>query len=173
MVLYIKAFFISTVILFLYYTNIELSNGSNTGSMKPTIKDGSILVEWKHAYIFTKPQVGDIVSFDKSFLNETKTYAKRIIAIPGDILKVKNHLLWIKVGDGFKELKLPTLPLAKDAASTSLVSEVIKDYDIERIIELKEGEYWVVGDNYLNSFDSKYFGKVYLEEIDGKILFSF
>lgn len=76
-----------------------------------------------------------------------KDYIKRIVAVPHDSVEQKKGYLYI---NGIK---------------TYYTSEVD-----EKIIELAEDEFYVVGDNFENSNDSRYFGVVKYNQIVGKIL---
>ena len=76
-----------------------------------------------------------------------KDYIKRIVAVPHDSVEQKKGYLYI---NGIK---------------TYYTSEVD-----EKIIELAEDEFYVVGDNFENSNDSRYFGVVKYNQILGKIV---
>ena len=50
-------------------------------SMQPVIRDGELCLVNRWAYLFKKPQIGDIVVFDSS----GKLFCKRIAAIERDL----------------------------------------------------------------------------------------
>lgn len=81
------------------------------------------------------------------FTRDNKDYIKRIVAMPQDYVEQKDGYLFI---NGIK---------------TYYTSE-----KNEKIIKLDEDEFYVVGDNFENSNDSRYFGAVNYEQICGKII---
>lgn len=81
------------------------------------------------------------------FTLDNKDCIKRIVAVPHDSVEQKKGYLYI---NGIK---------------TYYTSEVD-----EKIIELAEDEFYVVGDNFENSNDSRYFGVVKYNQILGKII---
>ena len=81
------------------------------------------------------------------FTRDNKDYIKRIVAMPQDYVEQKDGYLFI---NGIK---------------TYYTSE-----KNEKIIKLGENEFYVVGDNFENSNDSRNFGIVRYEQICGKII---
>ena len=81
------------------------------------------------------------------FTLDNKDCIKRIVAVPHDSVEQKKGYLYI---NGIK---------------TYYTSEVD-----EKIIELAEDEFYVLGDNFENSNDSRYFGVVKYNQILGKII---
>ncbi len=81
------------------------------------------------------------------FTRDNKDYIKRIVAMPQDYVEQKDGYLFI---NGIK---------------TYYTSE-----KNEKIIKLGENEFYVVGDNFENSNDSRNFGIVKYEQICGKII---
>lgn len=96
-------------------------------------------------------------------------YIKRVIGLPGDIVQIKGHQLWIN-GD-----KVNQENIGKDGENI-LYKEIIEDkthliktqgklaYD-EHKWQIPEGKYLAIGDNRDNSLDSRawgYFSKDYL-----------
>jgi len=67
-----------------------------SGSMLPTIKVGDRLMVNKFIYSFKEPTRGDIVVFHPpEVLNSKHDYVKRLIALPGDKVEIKNSKLYI------------------------------------------------------------------------------
>ena len=115
-------------------------------SMDQTLEDGQILLLYKLANV----DYGDIVVLDEE--KEGEIIIKRIIAMPGDTVSIKNHTVYVND----EELK-------EDYAYGET-----SDYEE---ITLGDDEYFVLGDNRPISKDSRYFGPVKEDEIIGKVIF--
>lgn len=128
-------------------------------SMSPTYKSGNLLITSKGVDDINR---NDIVYFslsrhisDKELSEkESKHYMiKRVVGIPGDHLICKNGYVYI---NGVKEIQAS--PIACDPIGL-LESEII----------LKDNEYFVMGDNRINSFDSRSYGPINKEDMKGVI----
>ncbi|MEG0292103.1 MAG: signal peptidase I [Anaerovoracaceae bacterium] len=120
-------------------------------SMEPTLIENNYIFISKQAYKFGEPKHKDIVVFPHEEGIEKELYIKRVIGIPGDIIEVKND----KVYRNHKELKEPYI---KDGVTSGEIPET----------KIKKGEIFVMGDNRLNSSDSRYFGPVPIDKVTGK-----
>lgn len=125
-------------------------------SMKETLHDGDNLILNKISYRFKEPERFDIIVFP--FRNGSgKNYIKRIIALPGETIRIDNEGV-IYIND--VELK------------ESYGREVIKNPgNAIDGITLGDGQYFVMGDNRNNSEDSRFdeVGLVSRKEIMGKV----
>jgi len=96
-------------------------------------------------------KTGDIVICRIIQSNKKKNAVKRIIAAPGDSLVIENGLVYLNGNlldeDYIKHVHTP--------GNISLT--------------LNEGEYFVMGDNRQDSYDSRAFGVVNKNDISGKI----
>ena len=72
-----------------------------TGSMLNTIQEGDRIIASRLAYINDEPQRYDIIIF-KYPDDETQLFAKRIIALPGETIEVKNGIVYITDKNGNK-----------------------------------------------------------------------
>ena len=125
----------------------------NGASMDNTLKDKDILllniIDYK---LNDNIKRYDIVVID----NEDEFLIKRIIGLPGDIVRCIDNELFIndkKIEENYS---------------------IGKTSDFE--VKVREGEYFVLGDNREVSLDSRYFGSFKKEQIKGKtthILFPF
>lgn len=125
-------------------------------SMFPTFKDGNYLIVDKISYRFTPPQRGDVVVFKPPFSEETY-YIKRIIALPGETVEIKDNIVKIKNNeypDGFI--------LEEKYVSSKRNDEVT--------LTLTEANYFVMGDNRAASSDSRNWGSLPFDHISGKAI---
>jgi signal peptidase I len=63
-----------------------------SGSMIPTLMPGDRVLVAKFWYHFTEPKRGQIVVF-KYPLDPTRDFVKRLIALPGDAVEIKNGVV--------------------------------------------------------------------------------
>lgn len=120
-------------------------------SMAPTFKSGEVGALNKITYIFSEPQRGDVVVVKYPGDPDHKRYVKRVIGMPTEKIEVKNGLVYIN-DNILREGYLP-----KDTMT-------IKD----GTWQLDENDYFLMGDNRINSSDSRYFGPVEKRFIIGK-----
>jgi len=120
-------------------------------SMDPTFKTGEFAFLDKISYQFSDPQRGDVVVLKYPGDPVKRRYVKRIIGMPNEKVEVKNGSVFIN-GKKLLENYLP-----KDI-------ETIKSGSWT----LSNNEYFTMGDNRLNSNDSRYFGPVEKRFLIGK-----
>lgn len=121
-------------------------------SMVPTLVDGDRLIVNKIGYTIGEPNYEDIVilSYSKSV-----EYVKRVIAKGGDTVEIKDTVLYLN-----------DQPVKEDYISTEAYDDFVK-------VTVPVGTYFVMGDNRVNSSDSRYaaLGFVEKDAIDGKVIF--
>lgn len=125
-------------------------------SMEPTFSNHDYLIVNEIGYRFDDPRRGDIVIF--KYPNDPKQYfIKRIIGLPNERVEVKDNKVFV-YNDKFLE-------------GVEINEEYLNDDDIRKDANtiLKENEYFVMGDNRNNSFDSRFFGAVSKDLIIGKV----
>nr|WP_081773026.1 signal peptidase I [Bacillus sp. EB01] len=159
---WLKAFAVGMVI-FIFIRSFFFSNYVVEGeSMMPTLKDGNKLVVNKIGY-----QIGDLGRFDVIVFhaNEREDYVKRIIGLPGDQIEYKDDRLYIN-GKEYEEPYLdrfrqvyPGQPLTGDFTLTDLTGKK----------KVPKGKLFVMGDNRLESWDSRHFGFIPAEQVVGKV----
>ncbi len=117
--------------------------------MEPNYQEGDRLLVNKAVYWFREPERGDVIILDPPFETE-EVYIKRLIAIPGDTVEVKDGAVYIN-GTAIDESYIEESPT----------------YTFP-LTEIGEGEYFVLGDNRNNANDSHVWGTVPRDNIIGK-----
>jgi signal peptidase I len=123
-------------------------------SMMPELQDQERLFINKFEYRFTPIHRGDVVVFHYP-RDPAKSYIKRVIAIPGDDLRISDG----QVYGNSKPLDEPYVPVR------------FRDVRSYPNIILTANEYFVMGDHRLISSDSRDFGPVERSLIYGKASF--
>ncbi|MBR7928317.1 signal peptidase I [Aerococcaceae bacterium zg-ZUI334] len=127
-------------------------------SMDLTLASGNQMVLNK----VTKEQRFDIITFPDPTGLTTNHYVKRLIGLPGDMLEVKNEKLILN-GIALEEPYLEPLKSQTDGVFT----EDFSLWDTIGSITIPEGYYFVMGDNRPQSGDSRQFGLVPIDSIQG------
>lgn len=133
--------------------------GVPSGSMEDTIMTGDMVFSEKVSYLFRDPEPGDIVTFQDPVV-PGRILIKRCVAVGGQTVDINDEdgLVYVD-GQPLDE------PYAKGASTYRLansIAEVAYPYTVP------EGELWVMGDNRMNSQDSRYFGSVPAESVTGR-----
>ena len=137
------------IILFLYQpVRVEGT------SMLPRLEDQDRLFINKFAYRFEDIHRDDVVVFLYPH-DHSKSYIKRVIALPGDDLRIEHGTVWVN-GVALVESYVP-----------------VKFEDDRSLPEMNipQGEYFVMGDHRSISSDSRDFGPVPRTLIYGKAAF--
>jgi len=129
-------------------------------SMEPAFHDHEYLLINEIGYRFHDPKRGEIVVF-RYPQNPQEYFIKRIIALPGEKVEIKDNGVWIyndSHPDGFKLDE-----------SAYLAANVMTYNPKEEVVSLRSGEYYVLGDNRTASKDSRSFGVVNRSFLTGKV----
>lgn len=124
-------------------------------SMEPTLQNGDNLIVDKISYHFREPKRFDIIVFPFQYEEETY-YIKRIIALPGETVRIDFEGNIYVDGELLEE---------------QYGLEVIQDPGrAQQEITLGEDEYFVLGDNRNNSTDSRaeMVGNIHKKDIIGR-----
>ena len=173
----IEAVVLAAVVFMLLQTTVRNFKVDGS-SMDPTLEDGQYLLvnrlvylrvdldrlakivpfwqagQGSSRYAIRAPERGEVIVFefpDKNAQNPRKDFVKRVIGLPGESIEMKAGTVFVN-GD---ELDEPYL--------TS------NDRSNARLIELGEGEYYVLGDNRAHSNDSRSWGAVPEANLRGKV----
>lgn len=161
-----------------------------TGSMQPTIQEGDRIVVNKMAYDlrlpFTgvtlisldTPQRGEIIVFESKAAD--LRLIKRVIGLPGDVVAMNNEIIQVNG----QTLYYKALAKSTDIHNNTTTSSIETVGDIQHYINIDNnasdslsnfspvtvpaGHYLVLGDNRRHSADSRVYGFVPHNELQGK-----
>jgi signal peptidase I len=131
----------------------------------------------KCSYNFVKPRNGDVFVFRTNNIPAIRPdpiagppfYIKRLAGLPGDQLRIDPPFLYINgkkaQGYGFERVMSARPPYRGYAQGHEYLSKPDQTYTVPR-----DG-YFAMGDNSYNSFDSRYWGPVPVENLVGRGLF--
>ncbi len=150
-------FFIIFIVLLLFVRFFILSvNEVKNVSMMPTLEDGDIVIVDQEVYKLTGLDRFDIVIFKYTMSTEEKFLIKRVVGLPGETVQVVDGILYVNGS----ELTYDDDMIALNANTPDFNSGLIP-----------EGSYYVLGDNRVNSIDSRSIGPVIETDISGHVLF--
>ena len=190
----IRPLLILALILFSIRSSLADWNDVPSGSMRPTILEGDRIFVNKLAYDlkvpFTtthlaewgNPQRGDIVVFFSP--HDEKRLVKRVVGLPGDTVELRNNTLVLNGRpveyQPLAETLLRDIPAA-DRAGRVFAGEqlpgrthavtgnpsapALRSFAPYRV---PAGQYFMMGDNRDDSFDSRYWGAVERKRIVGR-----
>lgn len=138
-------------------------------SMVPSFQSGNYLIVDEISYRFSSPQRGDVVVFDASFLKDYKgeRFIKRIIGLPGDTVNITNGKVEIIKDGKTVVLTEKYLPAELRTYGYFLTNGYVPSLSPKEIT-LKADEYFVMGDNRSDSYDSRNWGVLSKKDIVGK-----
>lgn len=125
--------------------------GITTDSMAPTLRAGDSVLAAKFAYRLGEPGRGDVVLFEAP--RDGAPTIKRVVGIPGDTVAVKDGVLFVngeRKGEGYVDYRLTD--------STFLGP-----------VHVPDGHVYLMGDNRMNSLDSRSYGPVPEADVLGDV----
>ena len=123
-------------------------------SMEPNYTANEWVIVNKLEYRFGEPERGDVVVLWSPY-NEKTRFIKRVIGLPGESVEVKNGTVYVYTVSGVK-LTLSE-PYIKYIAT--------QDFPKTKVAE---GQYFMMGDNRVNSEDSRHGWTITRDKIIGK-----
>lgn len=171
---YVEAFAVALVIALIVRTLLLQAFRIPSSSMENTLLVGDHIFVNKFLYgyhipftkgrvmSFSHPKRGDIVVFvfpeDKS-----KDFIKRVVGLPGDIVEVRNKVLYVN-GEPQKESYTRY-------ADGDVIDTFAKQRDNLPPVTVPPKKYFTMGDNRDRSYDSRFWGFVDEDALIGKALF--
>lgn len=142
--------FVSSLALLILLSTVVYTGFGRGDSMTPTINQLSWIVGNRLDDSYKK---GDVVVAKPVNWNQ-ESVVKRILAVPGDKVVIDGAKIYVN-----------NLEVKTNITSTSF-----KGYSYQSFV-LEDGEYFIVGDNFMNSYDSRARGPVKAKDIKAKVIF--
>ena len=121
-------------------------------SMEPNFHSGNFAFVDKYTYLRRDPERGDVVGLRFPGDPNKEKYIKRVIGLPGDLIVISNGKIYIN-SELLKENYLP--------------EDTITEPDLT--YQLKDDQYYIIGDNRMNSSDSRIWGPASKKEFIGRV----
>jgi signal peptidase I len=140
-------------------------------SMLPTLQAGDHLLISKLGYgihlplldrwllRYAEPLVGDVVVFDFP-LNRSEDYVKRVIARPGELVEIRNKRVFV-TGEP-RDTEYAYFAEGRDGTPENGLR------DNYGPVTVPSGHLFVLGDNRDRSYDSRFWGFLPLDAVEGK-----
>ncbi|MEW5837229.1 MAG: signal peptidase I [Pseudomonadota bacterium] len=164
-----------------------------TGSMRPTILEGDVVLVNRMAYDFKlpfssvalahmgDPKRGDIIVFSSP--KDGVRLIKRVIGLPGDQVEMRDNILWVNGVKAEYAQQSTVMESLEQSAPVKAIRSVERLENTEHLVQwlpevrarrdfppvrIPEDSYLMLGDNRDNSGDSRYFGLVPRKHLIGK-----
>jgi len=179
-----KSFILIMALMFVFRSAVADWNTVPTGSMKPTILEGDRILVNKMAYDIrlpfthisllklSDPARGDIIIFDSKVSG--KKLVKRVVGKPGDIVEMKDNILYINGSELTYDAASSVFPKSDKTENLLGVQHFIRVQEggsrlsSFRPVKVPSDHYLALGDNRDNSADSRVIGFVPRAEIVGR-----
>lgn len=147
-----KSFFFYLVLILLFRVYIVEPHSVSGTSMDNTFHTQDYVLVDKISYTFEEPNRGDVIVFNPPIEDRTSDrFIKRIIGVPGDTVVVTETGTYV---NGVQQVEnFITYPSSRTASTT-----------------LGTDEYFVMGDNRAVSYDSRSWGILKKEHIQGRVI---
>ena len=156
-----------------------------SGSMRPTLLEGDVVLVNRLAYEFKlpltdvvvaelgEPQRGDVVTFTSP--KDGVRLIKRLVAVPGDVVEMRNEVLYLngEASDYLAPVAVvesleggwttPAIQARESVAGHERSVQLLPEVNALRSfgpVQVPPGHYFFLGDNRDNSADSRFIGMV-------------
>ena len=155
---YLRIIVAGVVIAVLLNKFVIINADITSESMSTTFEKGDKLIGFRLSYIFSKPERGDVIIFEYPDDGD-KLLIKRVIGLPGEMVIIKDGLVYINGSE---------VPLEEPYAHG------VSRQDFGPYL-IPADCYFVLGDNRDNSKDSRYWKNTYVtkKRIIAKALFRY
>jgi len=128
-------------------------------SMRPNFENSEYLIIDELSYFFREPERGEVVVFRYPF-DPRQYFIKRIVGLPGEVVEIKDGKVMIRKAGEEKGQALEELYLAEDLKTEG-----------NSAATLGPGDYFVLGDNRVQSSDGRIWGALPGRLIIGRAVF--
>ena len=158
--------FLQTLVVFgaifaIIYLFVAQPHKVSGQSMFPNFHNGDYILTDKISYRFYPPKYGDVIVL-RNPRNESQDFIKRIIALPGQTIKVENTSVYVN-GLKLDERYLPS-------GTPTRGGSFLRDGEI---VTVPEDQWVVIGDNREHSSDSREIGPIPQKQIIGRVFFRY
>ncbi len=170
---YVEAIAVAVLLALFVRTFVIQAFKIPSGSMLPTLQIGDHLLVSKFSYgvklpltgtqLISRqgPERGDVVVF-RFPLDRSLDYIKRVVAIAGDTIEVRDKQLFVNN----KQVDDPNAHFT----SRDIMNAAAGPRDIFGPVTVPAGKIFVMGDNRDNSYDSRFWGFVDIRDVLGEAL---
>jgi signal peptidase I len=167
---YAEALIVALILAFIIRSFVVQAFKIPSGSMLQTLQIGDHLLVTKFAYgvkiPFTNtmiieregPERADIIVFEFPE-DPSKDFIKRVIGVPGDVVEIREKKLFLN-GEEQQESYIQLVDTSTSVPRRDNFGPVM----------VPENKYFVLGDNRDESYDSRFWGFVERDTIEGKAL---
>ncbi len=134
-----------------------------SGGMAPTVKPGEQIIINYVAYVASGPRRWDVIAFEPP--SSTNAVIKRVFALPGETISLTTNGVTVN-----------GMPMTLPTALSNVVSfplnklPLVGGGGVIFPYKVPSKQYFVIGDNWSNSFDSRQYGGVPITNIFGRVL---
>ena len=180
-----RGFLLFLLGLGIFRTAVADYNPIPSGSMRPTLLEGDVVLVNRLAYDvklpltdrvlvhLADPRRGDVVTFSSP--RDGTRLIKRLVAVPGDVVELRDGVLWVNGEsaqyDGLAAVteplgpdrQVPALRATEVLAGSSRQVQYLRGVTAARNfgpLQLGPDDFFMLGDNRDNSADSRYIGVV-------------
>jgi signal peptidase I len=189
---YFESILVAVIIALIVRTFIVSAYRIPTGSMAPTLKIGDFVFAYRlpfgitiplthHKFGMRAPERGQVVVFRYPG-NESVSYVKRVVGLPGDRILIRNKKLFINgkpadyqplasdlIADQPGHEYYNVLRESFDGKARTVMMANTDEASFFGPEVVPPGKVFVLGDNRDSSDDSRYWGVVPLENIQGRV----